>query len=212
MSSATPPSRKEKGKTNSSSKKKKEYIQQYLEIPREVKLALSTFEIPEALSQYTRLQPLGRATDSVAYEYGVMIMNPLKTKYWICKASAECRKRTETIDLNKTGSATGILRATSTSSIARHLADEHNITGVKSSIEMDRKTQFTNEAQQIVESDLYKRNISRCGDLLTTKLILNHSLPYRFVHYQEYRMFNTIMTKDGALKAKPVVCLLFSYP
>ena len=99
-----------------SSQKKKAITKYVGEIPKSVQQAINDFEIPTELSQFSVCSPTGKLTDSLGYLFGIFIENPLGSKFYICKASEECRNATASIDLHKTGPQFGIFNVSSATS------------------------------------------------------------------------------------------------
>lgn len=166
-------------------------------VPRAVQVSIAEFEVPSHLSQFTVIEPCGKATDSIGFSYGVFVENPVGDKYFICKASEYCRDQTRDLDLSKTGPKFGLFRAPSTSPVSRHLQDVHGVRGVKSLLEEENKAKFDKVAGRLINSQLFKEDKARCGDLLTSALVIVRNLPYKFVEYSEYRLFLRVMVPDG---------------
>ena len=177
---------------------KQKAISKFLNVPTATKKAVKEFKLPRRLKHLNVVEPLGKATDSVLYTYGIVLQDPLGTKFWVCHANQTCREATSSLDLTKTGTEFGILNVTAASSPAtRHLEQKHNVISVKRQMEISKINEFDEECKKLMATSLFQKDKRRCSDLVVSLLIIKRNLPYKFSQYREYRMLAALFGDES---------------
>ncbi|GMF48895.1 unnamed protein product [Phytophthora fragariaefolia] len=156
------------------------------EPPSVVRQAVEEFQ---ALGRFELVPPQPKET-SYIFKWGVRVTyveNGKEVFVWTCLADEACR--TSEKNLLK-------LYAGKTTMAVKHLQKIHNVGSPKTETATVKKLKYDHDYSHLSSSVLYSNNPIRLNVLMTTLMIINHSLAFRMVEYEEARLMQVLLYKD----------------